>query len=101
MNIEFKSITGVVSRGTMFLRRHIHALLFVWLIVVIGVWGFIFWQYGYLVVFQQIETTNRPLIIKEKELNALLEKARIQDEFRTSIAEKAFPNPFIKFSETQ
>jgi len=101
MNIELKSVAGMVSRGAVFLKRHIHALLFVWLIAAIGVWGFIFWQYGYRVVFQQVETTSRPLIIKENDLNALLGKARAREEFQKTIAEKSFPNPFIKFSETQ
>ena len=99
--MEFKTVAGVVSRGGVFLRRHIHALLFVWLIMAIGVWGFIFWQYGYRVVFQQVETTSRPLIIKEKDLNALLEKARMQEDFRKTLAEKVFLNPFKKFPEIQ
>lgn len=101
MNIELKSVMGVASHAAIFLRRHIHAFLFVWLIMAIGAWGFIFWQYGYRVVFQQVETASRPLIIKENDLNALLEKTRAQEEFKKTIAEKSFSNPFIKFPEMQ
>lgn len=101
MNIEFKSVMNMASRTAVLLKRHIHVLLFVWLIMAIGVWGFIFWQYGYRVVFQQTETTSRPLIIKEHDLNTLLEKMRAQEEFKETIAEKSFSNPFIKFPEAQ
>lgn len=101
MKIELQSVAGTVSRAAVFFRRHIHALLFIWLVAAIGVWGFIFWHYGYRVVFQQTETASKPLSIKENELDALLEKARIQDKFQKTIAEKSFPNPFIKFPEAQ
>lgn len=101
MNIELKSVVDAASRAVVFLRRHIHALLFVWLVMAIGAWGFIFWQYGYLVVFQQVETTSRPLVIKENDLNALLEKTRTQEEFQKTIVERSFSNPFVKFPEVQ
>lgn len=92
---------GGVSQTAAFFKRHIHAILFVWLIAAIGVWGFIFWQYGYRVVFQQAEVTTKPLVIKEKELKALLEKAITQEEFKKTIMDKPFSNPFVKFPEGQ
>ncbi|MBI5912901.1 hypothetical protein HY839_00480 [Candidatus Azambacteria bacterium] len=101
MKLELQTVMGAMSRSAMFLRRHIHVILFAWLIAAIGVWGFVFWQYGYRVVFQQAEITGRPLTIKENDLNALLKKARAQEEFRKTIAEKQFPDPFIKFLEAQ
>lgn len=101
MKIEIQSVVSTMARIAAFLKRHIHVILFAWLFAAIGVWGFVFWYYGYRVVFQQTETTNRPLIIKEKELNVLLEKASAREEFRKTIAEKSFSDPFIKFPEIE
>lgn len=101
MKIETQSVVGTMERTAAFLRHHIHVILFAWLLAAIGVWGLVFWYYGYRVVFQQTETTNRPLIIKKKELNTLLEKARVRKEFRETIAEKSFSDPFIKFPEIE
>ena len=101
MKIELQSAMGEVSRVATFLKRHIHVILFMWLIAAIGAWGFVFWYYGYRVVFQQTEITQRPLIIKEKELNILLEKGRAREEFQKTIEDKLFSDPFVKFQEAQ
>lgn len=101
MKIESRSVIGTGLRAAVFAKRHIHALLFVWLILAIGAWGFIFWQYGYRAVFQQEEVAARPLTIKEGELKTLLEKDRAREEFQKTIADKRFPNPFVKFPEGQ
>lgn len=101
MKIEIKSIVNGGSRATVFAGRHIHGFLFALLIMAIGAWGFIFWQYGYLVVFQQEDVTARPFNIKERELKTLLEKDRDREEFQKTIADKQFPNPFVKFPEVQ
>lgn len=101
MKIEIKSVIHAGLESAMFAKRHIHALLFVALIIVICAWGFIFWRYGYQAVFEQEGEIARPLSIKKNELNALLEKERSRDEFRETIAEKAFPNPFIKLPGVQ
>lgn len=101
MKIELHAITGAGVRVVVFAKRHIHALLFALLILTIGAWGFIFWQYGYKVVFQQEEAEARPLIIKERELDALLEKERVREAFQKTIGDKQFSNPFIKIPETQ
>ena len=42
MKIEIKSVIHAGLEAAMFAKRHIHALLFVVLITVICVWGFIF-----------------------------------------------------------
>lgn len=99
MKIKLQAITGAGVRLAVFAQRHVHAFLFALLILAIGAWGFIFWQYGYKVVFQQEETAARPLIIKERELNALLEKERIREEFQKTVGNKQFSNPFIKFPD--
>ncbi|MCR4322761.1 MAG: hypothetical protein NUV61_01595 [Candidatus Azambacteria bacterium] len=99
MKIELQTIRGGGLRAAAFASRHIHVILFVWVIVVIGLWGFIFWQYGYRVVFHQEETVTRPLIIKGDDLKALLKSEQARGEFQKSIVDKQFPNPFVKFQE--
>lgn len=101
MKIELHAIMGAGVRVAVFAKRHIHTLLFALLILAICAWGFIFWQYGYKVVFQQEEAEARPLIIKERELDVFLEKERVREEFQKTIGDKQFPNPFIKIPETQ
>ena len=88
MKRELQSVAGAGLRVAAFAMRHTHALLFALLILAIGAWGFIFWQYGYLVVFQREEAVARPLTIKEGELKTLLERDRVREEFKKTIAEK-------------
>lgn len=101
MKIELRSVVGSGLRVAVFAGRHVHGFLFALLILAIGAWGFIFWQYGYLAVFQQEEVAARPLNIKEGELKTLLERDRAREEFQKTIADKQFPNPFVKFPEGQ
>lgn len=101
MKIELHAIIGGGMRIAVFAKRHIHTILFALLIFAIGAWGFIFWQYGYKVVFQQENAEARPFLIKERELNVLLEKEREREEFQKTIGDKQFQNPFIKIPETQ
>ena len=88
MKIEIKSVIHAGLEAAMFAKRHIHALLFVVLITVICVWGFIFWRYGYQAVFEREEGEVRPLNIKKMSSMPLLEKERARDEFRETVKDK-------------
>ena len=84
MKIEIKSVIHAGLESAMFAKRHIHALLFVVLIIVICAWGFIFWRYGYQAVFEREGEIARPLSIKKNELNS----KRKRQEFKEKSEER-------------
>lgn len=95
MNIQYKTIVHTIGHIGSFLKMHVSSVLFLLFFISLGVWGFIFWHYGYAVVFTESEIAVKPLTIKENELQNIIEKQKKREELSKSITEKTFKDPFI------
>lgn len=84
-----------------FTKRHYDAALFLLFFISIILWGVVFWRYGYVVTYQKLAVSFKPLTVKEAELRRLVDDINKRKESRAAILEKTFSNPFIKPPEAQ
>jgi len=99
MKLKVKAISTGYSHITRGLREHYSFLLLLLFLAIIIVWGFVFWEYGYKVVFQkQTKIVLQPVSIKIKkpELNAILTDLEERKAFTEQVPQKTFSNPFVE-----
>lgn len=95
MNIHPPISLNGKSAGN-FLKKHYRLLLSLVFIIAIGLWGYIFWQYVYQVALYDPHPVVKPLPIKQKELNVIINDLQSREKLQGIINEKTFPEPFIE-----
>lgn len=96
MNIRLPFISLIGKSAGQFFKKHYRLMLFIFFLVVIALWGFIFWQYVYQVALYDPHVVVKPLPIKQKELKTIIDDLNIRAEIQSSVKSKTFPEPFIE-----
>ena len=99
MKIRLSFLSRIPHAFLSFFKMHYGIFLALFFLCMLGAWGFIFWQYGYLVVSKEPQVTVRPVIVKEAQLKAVMENLSLRATTSEDILGKTFPNPFTKPQE--
>lgn len=96
MQIHFskkgRSLIPTLGRA---LKNHYQFILFVLLILVIGGWSILFFEYGWKTAYEQPEITVRSVKIRSDDLISILADIEKRKEVNEQILLRTFPNPFI------
>jgi len=87
------------SKLTALFKKHYGAFLFLLFIASMLFWGWIFWKYGYQVVFGEPDIKIRMINIKKSGLESIMKDLEQRSEVTQLIQGKSFSNPFIERSE--
>ncbi len=95
MKKGFSIFTRSAQVGSFF-KMHYGVFLVLLFLFMLAAWGYIFFQYGHLIVTAEPQVTVKPVVVKEAQLVSVMDALRARATTSEEVLGKTFPNPFVK-----